>query len=197
VFDLFAQGAQTLDRAQGGLGIGLTLVRRLVELHDGQVQAASKGTGEGSVFTVRLPAMERPVDSRPPSPVEASARSILLVDDNDDSREMLAALLEHAGHTVCQSSDGPGGVEAALRERPDVALVDIGLPGFDGLEVARQIRASPLGQRILLVALTGYGSPTDRRLALEAGFDDHLVKPVETNQLYQALSRAKKAESAT
>jgi CheY-like chemotaxis protein len=141
--------------------------------------------------------MERPVDSRPPSPVEASARSILLVDDNDDSREMLAALLEHAGHTVCQSSDGPGGVEAALRERPDVALVDIGLPGFDGLEVARQIRASPLGQRILLVALTGYGSPTDRRLALEAGFDDHLVKPVETNQLYQALSRAKKAESAT
>jgi CheY-like chemotaxis protein len=196
VFDLFAQGARTLDRAQGGLGIGLTLVRRLVELHDGRVSAASKGTGEGSVFTVRLPAMDRPADNRPPRPVEASARRILLVDDNDDSREMLAALLGYAGHTVYQSADGPAGVEAALRERPDVALVDIGLPGFDGLEVARRIRASDVGRRMLLVALTGYGSPSDRHLALEAGFDEHLVKPVETNQLYQTLSQVTKADPA-
>jgi CheY-like chemotaxis protein len=196
VFDLFAQGAQTLDRAQGGLGIGLTLVRRLVELHDGQVQAASKGTGEGSVFTVRLPAMERPVDSRPPSPVEASARSILLVDDNDDSREMLAALLEHAGHTVCQSSDGPGGVEAALRERPDVALVDIGLPGLDGYEVARRVRTDPRGSGIALIALTGYGSREQRAVALDSGFDCVLVKPVEPASLQRALGFAKLEELA-
>jgi two-component system, sensor histidine kinase len=169
VFDLFVQGRRTLDRADGGLGIGLTLVRRLVELHGGSVAARSEGAGKGSEFEVRLPAI------------------VLVVEDNADAREMLKTLLTLAGHRVHEAPDGPTGVRLALEVKPDVALVDIGLPGFDGYEVASRIRAA-LDGAIRLVALTGYGLPEDEKRAKDAGFDDHVVKPVDEGTLSRLLS---------
>jgi signal transduction histidine kinase/CheY-like chemotaxis protein len=190
VFDLFVQGEPGPDRAQGGLGIGLTLVRRLVELHEGTVTVRSAGPGQGSVFTVRLPAIA-PVVSvaaprpEPPRPVP---RRILIVEDNDDAREMLRIALEVSGHTVLEASSGDAGIAAVASAVPDVALIDVGLPGLDGYEVARRVRVA-LGPRITLVALTGYGSPEDRRRAAEAGFDEHLVKPVDPTRLAGVLAR--------
>jgi signal transduction histidine kinase/ActR/RegA family two-component response regulator len=193
VFDLFAQGERGPDRGAGGLGLGLTLVRRITELHGGRVEAASEGAGHGSTFTVSLPAL-----AAPPAPapgVVAAARSngasrrILVVEDNPDAREMLRHLLNLAGHEVHEAADGPGGLEAALRLRPDIALVDVGLPGFDGYHLARHVRGSA-GPAIYLVALTGYGQPDDRRQAMEAGFDAHLVKPVNPDALLAAIHAA-------
>jgi signal transduction histidine kinase/ActR/RegA family two-component response regulator len=193
VFDPFFQGDGTIDRRQGGLGLGLTLVRRLVVLHGGTVHAGSPGRGHGAVFAVRLPAMEAPDKGereKPairPAPAHGPAR-ILLVEDNEDARESLRLVLERAGHVVTCATDGPTGVQAFLRSRPDVALVDVGLPGFDGYEVARRIRSGPAGSGILLVALTGYGQPHDRREAEDAGFDLHVVKPVEPHHLFELLA---------
>ena len=189
VFDLFVQGERTLDRGRGGLGLGLTLVKRLVELHGGTVSAASEGPGRGATFSVTLPA-GRPVDTTPPSPRPPATRPlrILVVEDHADAREMLGAALGLAGHEVHLASDGPSGVSAAVALRPDAALVDIGLPGFDGYEVARRIRAECPGKSIHLIALTGYGQPEDRRRTVEAGFDDHLVKPVDPVRLAEMLS---------
>jgi PAS domain S-box-containing protein len=187
IFGLFIQGERTADRAQGGLGIGLTLVRTLVELHGGTVKAESPGAGLGSVFTVRLPRIEIPthVDREaPPRPV--IRRRVLIVEDNDDAREMLKVLLEHEGHEVFEASDGTEGVRAASRLHPDLALVDLGLPILDGYEVARFIRRQD-HQPQRLVALTGYGQSADRKRALEAGFDDHLVKPVDPDRLAELL----------
>jgi signal transduction histidine kinase/ActR/RegA family two-component response regulator len=192
VFDLFTQGERGPDRGAGGLGLGLTLVRRITELHGGSVDAASAGTGHGSTFTVRLPALAAPPDA-PPAAVAArpngKTRRILVVEDNVDAREMLRHLLNLAGHEVHEAADGPTGLEAALRLRPDVALVDVGLPGFDGYQLARRVRGSP-GPFIYLVALTGYGQPDDRRHAMEAGFDAHLVKPVNPDALLAAIHTA-------
>jgi signal transduction histidine kinase len=188
VFDLFVQGARGLTGGQGGLGLGLTLVHRITELHGGTVEAGSDGPGRGSVFTVRLPAMAAP-EVAAPAPVRSASDArlrILVVEDNADTREMLRSALELSGHEVQDASDGPSGVEAILRVRPDVALIDIGLPEFDGYEVARKARGA-LGGTILLVALTGYGQPDDRRQALEAGFDAHLVKPVEPSALLAVI----------
>ena len=187
IFELFVQGERTLDRADGGLGIGLTLVRRLVELHGGRISAASPGPGQGSTFVVELPQIPAPTTSGTPvEPTRASGtRRILIVEDNPDSREMLRFLLELAGHEVHEASDGPGGLEALSQLRPDVALVDVGLPGFDGYELAR--RAREAGHTARLVALTGYGLPEDHRRSREAGFDAHLVKPVEPDQLSAVL----------
>jgi PAS domain S-box-containing protein len=202
VFDLFVQGERTLDRAQGGLGIGLTLVRRLVELHGGSVHATSAGPGHGSVFQVRLPALEAPADApragadAEPPPASTRCR-ILIVEDNDDAREMLRLVLAHHGHEIHVASDGPGGIAAALRVAPDVALVDVGLPGVDGYEVARRIRASPGGTSVYLVALTGYGQVEDRRAAAAAGFDEHMVKPVDPDRLVAALAARGTARAAT
>jgi PAS domain S-box-containing protein len=197
IFDLFVQGERTLDRAQGGLGIGLTLVRRLVELHGGTVQASSEGPGTGSVFTVRLPAVHPPAEhaaarsaGRAP---ECQPRRVLIVEDNDDAREMLRVLLTHDGHEVHEALDGPGGLQAALTLQPDIALVDVGLPGLDGYALARSLRAHPNGQRVLLVALTGYGQPEDRRRGEEAGFDAHVVKPVDPGQLARLLARSSRS----
>ena len=189
VFDLFMQGDHSLDRSKGGLGIGLTLVRRLVELHGGTVTAYSAGEGQGSVFTVRLPAIARPggLGQATASRASVPTRRVLVIEDNEDSRLSLRELIRGLGHDVHEAADGLAGVESALTIAPDLALVDIGLPGLDGYEVARRLRRHPIGQRLRLVALTGYGLPEDRQRAMEAGFDQHLVKPVDPAQLAALL----------
>jgi signal transduction histidine kinase len=192
IFDLFVQGERGVERAKGGLGIGLTLVRRLVELHGGSVSAASDGPGRGSVFTVRLPMVDAPVTApvrRGAVATNGARLTILLVEDNADTREMMAQLLRLKGHDVHEAADGVAGVAAALRLRPDVAFVDVGLPGLDGYEVARQIRRAPEGAAVALIALTGYGQPEDRQRAVEAGFDRHVVKPLDPDRLETLLAR--------
>jgi PAS domain S-box-containing protein len=195
VFDLFVQGDRNLDRPTGGLGVGLSLVRRLVELHGGRVEAASPGPGKGSVFTVRLPALED-APQAPPRPVEPPARTprmrILVVEDNADNREMMRILLEGAGHEIHGAGDGVSGVELAVQLQPEVILIDIGLPGIDGYQVAREIRAK-LRDRVRLIALSGYGQPKDKKLAFESGFDDHLLKPVDPARLLSVLRAARGA----
>jgi PAS domain S-box-containing protein len=188
IFDLFTQGEVPLARSQGGLGVGLTLARTLVTMHGGSIEAASEGEGRGSEFTLRLPLAAAEVDGHAAEVVAAgSARNILVIEDNADAREMLRVALEIDGHHVEVAEDGVKGVETALRVHPDVALVDIGLPGLDGYEVARRIRRS-LGEDVRLVALTGYGQAEDRRRTREAGFDLHLVKPVDPEVLGPLLS---------
>jgi signal transduction histidine kinase/CheY-like chemotaxis protein len=190
IFDLFNQAPPTLDRAQGGLGIGLTVVRSLVELHAGSVEAFSKGLGRGAEFVVRLPRTTAPAEeaARPSDEsTKAVRRHILLVEDNVDNRESLRDLLEELGHRVDVAADGPQGIEEGLRLRPQVALVDIGLPTLDGFEVARQLRGA-LGKDVFLIALTGYGQPEDKDLARQAGFDAHLTKPMHPDDLLRMLS---------
>ncbi len=185
IFDLFYQGEQTLDRAAGGLGIGLTLVRRLIELHGGRVTAESPGLGRGSTVTVELRqiAAPAPAERRADTPAPATSRRIVIVEDSRDSREMLRYMLEHAGHEVHEAADGPSGVDTVLSIVPDVALVDLGLPGLDGYEVARRVRADQAGRTVRLVALSGYGLPEDVKRSQGAGFDAHLVKPVDPVKL--------------
>jgi signal transduction histidine kinase/ActR/RegA family two-component response regulator len=194
VFDLFVQGAQPPDRERGGLGIGLTLVRRLVEMHGGTVEASSAGPGQGSTFTLRFPAVEGPVAEtpreQPPEPVRTSRR-VLIVEDNADSREMLRTLLTLEGHDVSEAVDGPSAIEAMALEHPDIAFIDIGLPGIDGYEVARQVRAQPHGADMFLVALTGYGLGADRERSRDAGFDVHLVKPFHPDELKKVFTSHK------
>jgi signal transduction histidine kinase/CheY-like chemotaxis protein len=197
VFDLFTQIDRTLDRAEGGLGIGLTLVRRLTELHGGTVQAISEGTGKGSEFVIRLPML--PAESlagrqqKPPGTSGqgklTSRRRILVVDDTVDSAESLAMLLRLLGNEVRTVHDGRFALETAVAYRPEVVLLDIGLPGMDGLEICRRLRQQPDGDRALIVALTGYGREEDRQNSQEAGFDAHLVKPVELESLQELLAR--------
>ncbi len=193
VFDLFVQGDRNLDRRTGGLGVGLSLVRRLVELHSGRVEAASPGVGLGSVFTVWLPAL---ADAPPqdfgqaaPEPARTSRRRILVVEDNADNREMIRILLETSGHEIHEAGDGVSGVELAVQLEPDAVLIDIGLPGIDGYAVARQIR-SKLPGRCRLIALSGYGQPQDRARAIDAGFDEHLLKPVDPARLLAVITAA-------
>jgi PAS domain S-box-containing protein len=200
VFDLFVQGEHTLERDSGGLGIGLTLVRRLVELHGGTIEAASEGPGQGSTFTVRLPA--QPTSAGLPRPVAAmpepgARRRVLLVEDDQDARESLRSVLELAGHDVHVAEDGPSGLAAIQELAPDIALVDIGLPGLDGYEVARRVRAQSDGGEPVLVAVTGYGSAEDRERAQAAGFDVHLVKPLAADQLARILRGVRPRDRAT
>jgi signal transduction histidine kinase/ActR/RegA family two-component response regulator len=195
VFDLFTQADETLDRAHGGLGIGLTLVRSLVDLHGGSVRAESAGRGRGSTFVVRLPtAAARPRERPHRAPAAVAARSILLVEDNADVRESLKSLLEEFGHHVIAAADGIEGITRGIASRPDVALVDIGLPGLDGYGVARRLREK-LGDSVYLVAVTGYGLPEDRRLALEGGFDAHMTKPLVLRAVLQLISRSKEVQA--
>ena len=191
LFEVFVQGRQALDRAQGGLGIGLALVRKLAQLMGGTVDARSPGPGQGSTFVVRLPRLIA-------SPVKLSEKAqprnlpgalrVLVVDDNADAREMLRTFLDLAGHQVHDAVSGPEAVEKAATTLPDLALVDLGLPGFDGLEVARRLRANERTRGILLFAMTGYGQPDDKRKTAEVGFDGHIVKPVTSEQLTEVLT---------
>lgn len=193
VFDVFVQGAISIDRSQGGLGIGLSLVRRLVELHGGKVHASSAGTGAGSTFRIRLPRTEpaASLDSTAEIGGSGAKPTVLLIEDNDDGRDMMATMLASYGYPVLQARDGLEGVTTALAQRPDVALVDIGLPGIDGYEVARRLRQDKATSTIRLIALTGYGLSEDQRRVLEAGFDLHLVKPVELAALLDQLEAPK------
>jgi signal transduction histidine kinase/ActR/RegA family two-component response regulator len=191
IFDVFVQGPAPVDFAQSGLGIGLALVRRLVRLHGGSVLAASAGDGQGSTFTVRLPLAVQLPGEAPDEPRTAAAGAkckVLLIDDNEDGRQTLATILAIHGHQVLEAGDGTRGIALAESGRPDVAVVDIGLPGIDGYEIARRLLAAPQTRHIRLIALTGFGQPEDRRRALDAGFDMYLVKPVEPARLVDAIS---------
>jgi two-component system, sensor histidine kinase len=190
IFDMFVQGERTLHHARGGLGIGLTLVRRLVELHGGSVIASSRGTAQGSTFTVRLPQVApdtATVGGAWSRTASALPRRVLLIEDNRDARTMFRLMLELAGHSVLEAADGVHALRMLETEHPDVAIIDIGLPGIDGYEVARRMRDRPNGRAMLLLALTGYGSPGDYERSAKAGFDHHLVKPVDLDELARLL----------
>jgi len=190
IFDLFVQGERGLDRGAGGLGVGLALVKRLTEMHSGTVTATSPGPGQGATFTVTLPAVL-------PLPDQAAAREnaprvtprrVLIVEDNDDTRQMLHEALAFSGHDVSEARDGATALALAAESRPDVVLIDIGLPDVDGYEVARRMRAAPGGRSIGLIAITGYGQAEDQRRAYEAGFNAHLTKPVAPERLNQVMA---------
>jgi len=194
VFDLFIQGQRSLDRSEVGLGIGLTMVQRLIALHGGTVAARSPGPGHGSEFLVRLPltaspsAQPAPVSDAPPEPAASPQLRVLVVDDSEDAVESLALLLRLWGHDVMTATDGATALDLVSRKAPHVVLLDIGLPGLSGYEVAKRIRAREGGKDIVLVALTGYGQADDRRRAKEAGFTVHLVKPVVPETLQRLLA---------
>ncbi len=193
VFDLFTQVGKHLDRAQGGLGIGLALVKRLVEMHGGEVTVESPGPDRGSTFSVRMPlAPDAPVIPLSSNSIRAArgkSRRVLVVDDNADAAESLSELLALSGHKTETAQSGPEALSAAARFRPELVFLDIGLPGMNGYEVARTLRADPGSTKAVLVALTGWGSEEDRRRSAEAGFDFHLTKPVETGQLEGLLAK--------
>jgi CheY-like chemotaxis protein/anti-sigma regulatory factor (Ser/Thr protein kinase) len=203
IFDMFAQVPTSLDRSSGGLGLGLTLVRSLVELQGGSVSAESEGKGRGSVFTVRLPlatarsARASKGDEREGSaPTRATPERVVVIDDNDEVREMLVEVLEFDGYAVEQAASGPEGLSRILSARPNAALIDIGLPGLDGYEVARRARDA-LGDSLVLVAMSGYGQAEDRARATEAGFDTHLTKPASVEEIQAALSPSRASPPAS
>jgi PAS domain S-box-containing protein len=191
VFDLFTQGERSADRAQGGLGVGLAVVRSLVEQHGGHVSAASDGPGQGSVFTVMLPLFDGgdagAPDAAVPAPPPAPGMQVMVVDDNPDAAEMLALLLQTEGYQVNVQASSAAALAQAAAAPPDVCLLDIGLPDMDGYQLAQHLRALPSMAGSRLVAVTGYGQQTDRIKSLAAGFDHHLVKPVEINELFGLL----------
>jgi len=194
VFDLFIQADRSLERKQGGLGLGLTLVRRLVEMHGGRVEAASAGPGHGSAFTIVLPRVPEPTAEpealAEPTAVDGPAgpaRRILVVDDQADSTDSLALFLRLRGHEVRTAHDGPSALDEIERYRPDVVFLDLGLPGMSGYDVARRVRMMGLAP-LRLVALTGYGTDGDREKTRDAGFDIHLAKPVDPRALDELLA---------
>lgn len=190
VFDLFAQADTSLDRAEGGLGIGLTLVERLVQMHGGRVEAQSDGIGLGSTFTVHLPLVPAPASRDVAFEVNsaASRRRVLVVDDNVDSAEMLSVLIEMTGHDVRMVHDGRAAIPLAAEFAPDLVLLDIGLPGLDGYHVIKALRAMPAVASATIVATTGYGRDEDRARSFAAGFDDHLTKPIDPSQIFRILA---------
>ncbi|WP_168565923.1 chemotaxis protein CheB [Crateriforma spongiae] len=191
IFELFVQSEATLDRAQGGMGVGLTLVKSLVDLHDGKVSVHSDGTGQGSEFVVRLPLaknqLQKPLQPAPQPGPRPVGNRVVLIEDNPDAAEMLASLLELEGLEVVTADNGCAGLEQIRQYQPDVALVDIGLPELDGYEIARVTRSDQQLGGTRMIALTGYGQSEDRKKALESGFDDHLVKPIEPDRLFDVL----------
>lgn len=204
VFTMFSQVNRTLDRSQGGLGIGLALVRRLIEMHGGTVHASSPGPGQGSVFTVRLPVALVNADAATAQPSVNSeltsdqpGKRILVVDDNDDAADLLSQILQHAGHQTTTAHDGPSALLAAKEWSPHIVFLDIGLPGMSGYEVARELRQDPRFATTALVALTGWGTLEDQRKAVDAGFDVHLTKPVDARALQSTLDRLSAGNTAT
>jgi CheY-like chemotaxis protein len=202
VFDLFTQAFTNVDRSQGGLGIGLTLVKNLVELHGGSVAASSEGPGRGSEFTIRLPAVvdeesSAPAGSEkgpPTAPVAVGpVRRILVVDDSADTAQSLAMLLNASGYEVESANDGPSALAAARRFRPAFILLDIGMPGMSGYELARTLRKNKGTRKTTLVAISGFGRPEDVERSREAGFDHHLLKPVDLDTLIPILTDPKKS----
>ncbi|HKU87121.1 MAG TPA: PAS domain S-box protein [Casimicrobiaceae bacterium] len=193
IFDMFVQADRTIEGSQGGLGIGLTLANRLVHLHGGSIEAKSAGLGRGSEFVVRLPIVAEHADddTKAPAATPHTHRTyrVLVVDDNRDAASSLELLLQLAGHETSRAHDGPGALAAAEKERPELILLDIGLPTLNGYEVCRRIRAQPWGASVVMIALTGWGQDEDRRRSHEAGFDGHLVKPVEYAELMALLDR--------
>jgi signal transduction histidine kinase/ActR/RegA family two-component response regulator len=196
IFEMFNQVNRVLDRSQGGLGIGLALVRKLVELHGGSVEAASAGPNKGSTFTVRLPlaspAPPAAVSVPPPAQPVGERTRVLVVDDNDAAAEMLSLMLQTIGYDTTTVHDGTAALAAARAVRPDIVVLDIGLPGISGYEVATELRRDPHLAQTSLIAVTGWGSPDDRRKAFDAGFDMHLTKPVANEVLKDALARVKR-----
>jgi signal transduction histidine kinase len=191
VFDTFTQAEGSHKRSRAGLGLGLSLVKGLVELHDGTVKAASEGLGAGSKFTIRLPLHVAPEETRQtaPAPIPQKTYRVLIIDDNRDAVETMQILLELGGHVVDTAYTGREGIEAARQFPPEVVLCDIGLPdGMDGYDVARRLRKDPELLGTYLVAVSGYGQPDDQRRAKEAGFDLHMIKPVESNELQRVLA---------
>jgi CheY-like chemotaxis protein len=195
VFDLLTQVDRTLGRSQGGLGIGLALVKRLVEMHGGRVEARSGGRGQGSEFTIRLPLAPEPADtaasaggSASPEQSVPARRRFLVVDDNRDAADSLAMLLRLQGAEVHVAYEGQAALDSARAARPDIVLLDLGMPGMDGFEIAARMRADLELGDALLVALTGWGQPEHRRATAEAGFDRHLVKPVDLGDLRALLT---------
>ncbi len=184
VFDLFAQADTSLDRSTGGLGIGLTLVKALSEAQGGRVEARSEGIGRGAEFVVRMPLAGRHDTPQ----IAGAARRVFVVDDNEDSRETLADVLRLAGLAVETASDGEQALARAAEERPDAYVVDVGLPRMDGYEVARRLRQMATARPPILIALTGYGTPEDRKRALDAGFDHHMTKPADVDELRRLLA---------
>jgi CheY-like chemotaxis protein len=198
IFDLFTQADHSIDRSEGGLGIGLTLVKRLVEMHGGTVTAASDGPGKGSEFTIELPRVADAVEERPaPQPGSRpwehtpTALRVLVVDDNLDTATGMAKLLGASGYRVTTAHDGPTALDVAWAERPDVILIDIGLPGMDGYRVTQELRKDEGCKDAVIIAISGYGQDQDRRRSRQAGIDHHLVKPVDYDALLSLLARQK------
>jgi signal transduction histidine kinase len=189
VFELFVQGERTLDRSQGGLGIGLSIVKRLIEMHDGSVKMLSDGDRHGTRFEMRLPLLESVVLAElPPAPTKSARRRILVVDDNEDAANTLAMILKLEGHEIDTAYSGAQALERVDEFAPDIVLLDIGLPGLDGLQVAKRIRENPRHHAVRLIAITGYGKDADRARTRAAGFATHLVKPVDFVDLKRAIA---------
>jgi CheY-like chemotaxis protein/anti-sigma regulatory factor (Ser/Thr protein kinase) len=200
IFDMFVQADTSLQKSRSGLGVGLTIAKKLTELHGGTIEAHSDGLGMGSRFTVRLPAVFHVASSEPSRPPKQDrkphGRRILIADDNRDAAITLALLLKLQGHETQTAYDGLEALDVAQAFRPDIAILDIGMPKLNGYEVCRQLRGSPWGRRMTLVALTGWGQQQDKQRAREAGFDLHLVKPVEPDMLTGLLSGDEKADDS-
>ncbi len=194
VFEMFTQADTSLDRTSGGLGVGLALARHLVESHGGEIAAESAGLGKGTAFTVRLPVLD-PHDRRATTLAAVSgSKRIAVVEDNPDTRLLLAEVLEAAGFAVLTAENGEQALQLAEQERPSAYVIDLGLPGMDGFELARRIRQTTMPKRALLIALSGYGSPEHQARAFEAGFDHHMTKPADLDALERLLRADQKGE---
>jgi two-component system CheB/CheR fusion protein len=190
IFDLFVQAPQIPADVEAGMGIGLTLVQSIVSLHEGQVTVRSQGPGSGSEFEVRLPiTLNQPAEAVADELPPETNVSVVIVEDNADSREMLESLLKMDGYKVATAEDGQQGYQTIVLQNPDVALVDLGLPGIDGYEIARRVRSELSDRPIRLIALTGYGRSVDRDAVFAAGFDEHLVKPVDPDDIVRILRK--------
>lgn len=192
IFDLFVQVDNSLARSRGGLGLGLTLVKSLVHLHGGRVEASSDGLGLGSSFTVTLPTLNPGLATLPETPAR-----LLVIDDNDDSARTLSMLLQLKGYETCTENSGPTGIAAATKQQPAAIVMDIGMPGMDGFEACHYIREQPWGQNLVIIALTGYSQAADRLRSSQCGFDGHLVKPVDIHELTELIGRLIKQKQKT